>query len=191
MPHTTPLLRLIGAFFAAMLLLAACGDDDAATSTTTDADGGDSDEDGESGTGDDGDIGDNGDIGDFGEFGAFGVSGECRDALNAYTAAYSQFGTASAALFGGGGDADFSESQEQLQSLAENAPSEIKADLQVFAEQLGGYFEALAGLSFSEENPPGPDDFAELEALGESIDSDALEAAADNISAWFEENCDS
>ncbi|MGQ0825672.1 MAG: hypothetical protein ACT4OX_11730 [Actinomycetota bacterium] len=83
------------------------------------------------------------------------------------------------------------ESLEQFRELADNAPDEIADDLQTLADALGEYYEALAdaGVDLGSGDTPDADDIAALTELGESLNTEEVQAASDNVSTWFEEGC--
>ena len=84
------------------------------------------------------------------------------------------------------GFADFA---GQLEAMADAAPAEIKADLEVLAREFGAFYQALAEIGLVAGATPTPEQIEQLNALSEQIDEDALDDASANIEAWFEDNC--
>ncbi len=122
--------------------------------------------------------------------GLAGLSSTCLEATQGMAAAVSAYSTGMAQAFGGSlDDESLQLAAEQLEAMAEAAPDEIKDDLNVIAAQLGDFYTALAESGYEPGATPDADQLAALSALAESIDNAAFEAAADNINAWFEENC--
>jgi hypothetical protein len=193
--------RLLAVLFAMLLLVAACGGDDDTggddnDTNTTQADDGGGDEGSDDGSSDNGDDGssDNGDDGssDNGDGDGLGALDEtCLEAVQAVGAAMSQYSTGIAEVFGGTLDeAEFEAAAEQLQAMAEAAPAEIQDDLAVIADGLQDFYQALADSGYVAGQTPSPEQIEELSALSESLDSEAFQEAGDNITAWFEANCE-
>lgn len=78
---------------------------------------------------------------------------------------------------------------DQLQAVAEAAPDEIKADLEVIATEIEAFYTAWAEIGYTGRAAPTPEQIEQLEALNDVIDEDAYDEAADNLEAWFEANC--
>jgi len=93
------------------------------------------------------------------------------------------------AFTGEGGDTE--ESLEQFEELADNAPDDIKDDLQTIADGLGEYYEALADAGFDPDSGEVPDasDIAALTELAESLNTEEMQEAGDNVNEWFEAGC--
>lgn len=176
-------LRMLGVVFALALTAAACGDDDSggddvASDDSDVSDSGADDGDSEPDTGDGADV----DLGDV-------FSGDCREAILAFSTVQSSF----AGSFGGAfGQDTIDDAGDAIDELASAAPDEIKDAFQVYADELGAYFDALGDIDLSElaGGQPDPATIAALTAAGEAVDEEALEAAADEISTYFENACD-
>lgn len=118
------------------------------------------------------------------------VSGVCLNAAQAMSAAVSSYSTGLAGAMGGAlDDEELQEIADQLHAMAEAAPDAIKDDLEVIANEIGAFYEAWAEIGFTGAVAPTPDQVAQLEALGEAIDQDAFDEAAENIQTWFDDNC--
>jgi hypothetical protein len=185
--------RLLVVLFAMLLLVAACGGDDDTggddnDTNTTQADDGGGDEGSDDDSSDDGDDGGSSDDGGDG-LGAFNET--CLEAVQAVGAAMSQYSTGIAEVFGGTLDqAEFEAAADQLQAMAEAAPAEIQDDLAVIADGLQDFYLALADSGYVAGQTPSPEQIEELSALSESLDSEAFQEAGENITAWFEANCE-
>jgi hypothetical protein len=194
--------RLLVVLFAMLLLVAACGGDDDTggddnDTNTTQADDGGGDEgsdDDSSDNGDDSGSSDNGDDGGSSDNGGAGLGAfneTCLEAVQAVGAAMSQYSTGIAEVFGGTLDqAEFEAAADQLQAMAEAAPAEIQDDLAVIADGLQDFYLALADSGYVAGQTPSPEQIEELSALSESLDSEAFQEAGENITAWFETNCE-
>jgi hypothetical protein len=84
----------------------------------------------------------------------------------------------------------FAELAASLDAARDAAPDDIKNDLETLAEAFAGLASAIEDAGgwnpASGQAPPA----AIMQAF-ESFDSPALDAAGDNVGAWFEENCES
>ena len=159
---------------------AACGgdDDDSGGEEPEASDDGGTTDDGSDDGGDDGGAGD----GDLAQ--VIGGMGGCSQAAAAV----------SASMFAG-------LSPEAAEQLEENSaffddfeasvPDDIKDDVELMAEYVDAYAEAMG--EFSAEDFTDPDTRAEIqetfEDLDESYPSDALQEASDSVSQWFTEEC--
>ena len=162
-----------------LVVVAACGGDaesvDATTSTVTDAattvapDSGD----------------------DAGSGGAGGPNETCLNAVQAMAAAAGAYASGFAGAMGGTlDDEELQAVAGQLQAMADAAPSEIKDDLAVIADELEAFYTALADADYQPGQVPSQDQLAELAQLAEAIDQDAWDDATANIEAWFDNNCE-
>jgi hypothetical protein len=86
------------------------------------------------------------------------------------------------------GSFDADEAAAFYDELAAKAPEEIRDDLEVFAGYLAEVAAALEGIDLTSGEVPSPDDLAKLQEVAQSADAEVQEAA-DNLSAWAEENC--
>lgn len=115
------------------------------------------------------------------------LSGKCADAAEGYLSA---IGGVGGAMLGGAGD-DLEKGAEALEKFADDAPSEIREDLQTVAAALSGYVKAMADIDFdpSSGEMPSGEAMEALEELSQRFDDEELTAASERVSAWFEEHC--
>jgi hypothetical protein len=106
------------------------------------------------------------------------------------------FGAISA--IGGGGDpsADFdvNDAVEAFQNAADQAPDEIKADMQVMADAFADFSAAIEDVGVDLNDPASfaalnAEQQAQLLEALQSFDSPALTEANANLTAYFTENC--
>lgn len=122
--------------------------------------------------------------------GLSGVTTVCLDATQAMGAAVTSYSSGIAGAMGGTFDEDqLQQVSDQLQAVADAAPDEIKGDLAVIATEVEEFYTAWAEIGYTGPGAPTPEQIEQLEALGDVIDQDAFDEAADNIEAWFEANC--
>jgi hypothetical protein len=117
----------------------------------------------------------------------------CPEAAAGVAAALSAYTTGIAGAFAGQVDEDELESSAaELRRLAEDAPDELRDDLDVIASTLAEFYGAFAEIGFDPTSgePPTPDQIERLTQLTEDFDDTAFQEAADNITAWFEDNCE-
>jgi hypothetical protein len=120
----------------------------------------------------------------------FDFTGECLGAAQAMAAAINSYAMSFAGTTGGGFDADEAEQVAgQLQAMADAAPDEIKADLEVIGEALSDYFAAIAEIGLQPGGVPTEQQIQELTALQETFDQEAFDQASNNVQAWFDANC--
>jgi hypothetical protein len=114
-----------------------------------------------------------------------GIDEDCLVAVQAF----GYIGAAAGVL---GDDDALAEYREAFEDWADNAPSEIEGDVRVVAEAYEVYFAAMAesGYDMSSGEAPTAEQQAAMEEAGAAIDSDEVQAAQDNVSAWLDENCD-
>jgi hypothetical protein len=110
-------------------------------------------------------------------------SGDCAE-LVAASASLSQ---AFAAVGGVEGDVD--EATELFEDFAENAPDEIRDDLQVLAEAYATYVAALDDVDFEEGQVPDAQTLAALQQAIASIDQAEVTEASQNLTEWSTANC--
>lgn len=157
---------------------AACGGDDDTGVDEVDA----TDEGGDGGATDDG--GEGGDGGDLAA--AISGMGGCSGAAAAVSAAIvSGFNPAAAE--------GIEESQEQLEALASSVPDDIREDVALLNEYMRAYSDALG--DFSPEDYTDPEAVEQIgevfEELEDEFSQDDLDAANEDISQWFTEECPS
>ena len=97
---------------------------------------------------------------------------------------------------GGSAEADFEDTVKVFQAAADNAPNEIKGDMQVLADGLAKYFSTLSDLGVDLNNPASfatldEDKLAQLQTALETFDNASFEEAANNVSAYVDEHCSS
>lgn len=183
-------LRRLGAIVSAgALVFAACGDDD---------DLGDF---GDLSSEDAGDIQDAlddidpSDVNDFDDAvnaaeSAGIISGDCADAVSAYLSALGNMSSGFAALGGGApGDVDYEAFTAGVQALADQAPSELEDEFEVWSQTLTQFFAGLSEIEFTPGQAPDQATIEQFEVLGEVIDTEEFNAANDAIGDWFDENC--
>lgn len=174
--------RLLVVFVAFAVLVGACGgDDDAAQDATTDTPAATTTAAPPAGAGDGGSV----DLGDV-------FSGDCRDAVGGVAAAMGAYTTGLASAFTGQLDeSELEAAEDQLRRLSEEAPDELKDDLDVIANALAEFYRAFADIGFdpSGGQTPTPEQIEQLGQIAEQFDSADLQAAGDNVTAWFAANC--
>lgn len=116
--------------------------------------------------------------------GVGGLPTACLNASQAMAAAVQAYGQAFA-----GPTPGLEDIAVQLQAMADAAPAEIRDDFDVMAREVGGIYQALADIGLVLGATPTPEQIEQLNALSDQIDEDALDEAAANIEAWFEDNC--
>jgi hypothetical protein len=88
-----------------------------------------------------------------------------------------------------GSNANVEQASKLLDQLATKAPDEIKADVQVIAENFSTIAEKMKDLDLSAGGTPSPDDLAKLQELTASLSSPKVTKAGQRIQAWAEKNC--
>ena len=109
-------------------------------------------------------------------------SEECRELVRAGSAFSQAFGSATSG-------ADLSAEAEAFQEFADNAPEEIRADMQTLADAYEEIVAALADVDLTPGTTPSAEQVAELTQALSSIDSAGVSEASTRISAWAQENC--
>lgn len=89
---------------------------------------------------------------------------------------------------------DLEDTVQYFQALADASPDEIRADMQVIAEAFGGFYSVLNDFNIDLSNPTSfasltADQQAQLQTALEELGNPNLEEASNNVSAWFEANC--
>jgi hypothetical protein len=161
------------------LVGAACGgdDDDSATEDTEASDDGGT-------TDDSGDDGDDGGAPD-------GALGEVIAGMGGCTGAAA---AVSASMFAGlnpQAAEEIEENREFFDDFESSVPDDIKEDVELFAAYVDAYSEVLGDYSAEDLADPGNaqqigEDF---ESLEDDFPPDEIQAASDNISDWFTEEC--
>ncbi len=112
--------------------------------------------------------------------GALASSGNCKS--------FADLGAAfSKALTGAGGDPQ--KEAQLFQQFVDQAPSDIKADMQVIADDFSKIADALKGVDLSSGKTPDPAALAKIAALQGSLDQQKLATAEQHITAWATANC--
>lgn len=111
------------------------------------------------------------------------LSGECLS-LAGVGAKYAQ-----ALQEAGGPDGDLTKYADVFDEFAEQAPAEIRSDLEVIAKNIAKYAEALKDLDLTSGAAPSADQLQKLQELSKSFDQADLQKASANIEAWVQENC--
>jgi hypothetical protein len=93
----------------------------------------------------------------------------------------------SSALSGASGDPQ--KEAQLFQQLVDQAPSDIKADMQVIADDFSKIASALKGVDLSSGKAPGAAALAKIASLQGSIDQQKLATAEQHISTWATTNC--
>lgn len=182
--------RRVGSVLLALLLgagVAACGDDggsddgDAVDQVDRDVDRDRDDDDGRGDDGDDGDAPARDDEGDI-DLGIFGDDECVQMAL-----AFSGLGAA----FAADGD-ELAEVEAFFREAVDDVPADLRDDFEIYSRAMGEYLQGLRDLGladggqFDATDPAAMARFTELMAV---FDSPEMQAAADNIGAFFDNNC--
>lgn len=123
-----------------------------------------------------------------GDLGA--LSGVCLSATEDMSEAMAAYSEGLAGLMTGSFDPESLEQVAgQLEAAAEAAPDEISDDFAVIADEMGSFYRALAAMDYEPGSMPTEEQAAQLAALAESMDQEALQDASENIAAWYEDNC--
>jgi hypothetical protein len=79
----------------------------------------------------------------------------------------------------------------ELQALANAAPSDIKGDFQTFATAFNGFLQALqkAGYKLGSKTPPTAAQVAQLSKAAQAMNTPKLQQAEHHLSAWAKQNC--
>ena len=110
------------------------------------------------------------------------ASGECRDLVEAGSQLSQAFGS-------GGATPDRDDVSELYEQVVDNAPEEIRADIQVLADAWAKYADVLDDVQVEPGQTPDPEDAAKLQQALASIDQQEVAAASERINAWTTENC--
>jgi hypothetical protein len=113
--------------------------------------------------------------------GAFATS-ECSSLV----AAAASVATAFSAT---GDTGDLEDAQAQVEELADNAPAEIRDDLQVLVDAYDEFAEVLDDVDIEPGETPTAEAIQELQAAIVSIDQAEVTEAAANVNVWTSANC--
>lgn len=109
------------------------------------------------------------------------ASDECLELLG--------IGAALSEAFTGGSEANAEETSALFAELVDEAPDEIKADIETVAAGYAQYVDALRDLDLQAGKAPSAEQLQEIQAAIAAIDQPELQAAAERLSAWAEANC--
>jgi len=115
------------------------------------------------------------------EVGGF-LAGECRELIDASQALGQAFSAA-------GSEADLEESTEAFEAFANEAPEEVRADLQIMAEVFREYVDAIRDSGIEEGETPSQEQALALQQALASIDLEEFTAASTRFNAWAADNC--
>ena len=103
---------------------------------------------------------------------------------------------ATQAAFTGGGTnaAGIAFTADYFQKFADQSPSVIRDDMQVFADAFSGFYDTLGELNIDFTDPASfaeleADEIRQLEAAGASMNTAEVEQATNNVRAFFETEC--
>jgi hypothetical protein len=78
-----------------------------------------------------------------------------------------------------------------LDEIVAKAPEEIAGDLEILAAAYREYADVIADLDLKEGQTPSGEDLQKIQSAISSLDDPEVQAAAERVSAWAEENCPS
>jgi ABC-type glycerol-3-phosphate transport system substrate-binding protein len=80
---------------------------------------------------------------------------------------------------------------DELETLADKVPDEIKADVQTLAQAFSLYAAKIKDIGIQPGSTPTADQLQQLQAAIASLDQQELTAASNRIEAWAKKNCQS
>jgi hypothetical protein len=89
----------------------------------------------------------------------------------------------------GGANPDAEQANELLDEWAENAPDEIRDDIQVLAEAYGTYVTALDEVDFESGQTPSAEEIQAFQDAISEIDQEEVTTASQNLQTWSNDNC--
>lgn len=95
------------------------------------------------------------------------------------------------ALSSAGSQASSEETKRFFESLADKAPSDIKASFQIFADAFGKYLDAVKGLKFEPGKVPSATDLAKQQNALKALSTTEVRAASEKINNWVKAGCHS
>ncbi len=110
------------------------------------------------------------------------ASGECRSLVEAGAELSHAFGAGTIT-------SDRDDVSALYEEVVDNAPEEIRADIEVLADAWEQYSEVLDDVQIEAGATPDPDDLAKIQQAIASIDQQEVAAASQRINAWTTENC--
>jgi hypothetical protein len=98
---------------------------------------------------------------------------------------------ASTVAASGGTTAAFQTESNELQALANAAPSDIKGDFQTFASAFSSFLHTIqsSGYKLGSKTPPTVAQVAQLSKAAKSFNTPKLRQAELHLSAWAKQNC--
>jgi hypothetical protein len=159
------------------------GDDDEASGDDDDVAAASADE--ESG-GDDGDDGsDDSDSGSASAAVAAFTQADCLRAVQALGAA-----TASVSLAMSGGDSEaLEDSIEQMEEFADNAPGDIKDEIETLSKAYEEYAAAIRESGWNPGEQPNDEQIEALEEASKKLEAEDVQDAQAKLDEWFSEEC--
>ena len=106
----------------------------------------------------------------------------CQDLMAASAALGAAFSST-------GSGEDLNESSEAFSEFADEAPEEIREDLQTLAAGYAEYVEAFGDLDLDPGETPSAEQAAQIQAAFASIDLEEFNAASTRFSTWAAANC--
>ena len=119
---------------------------------------------------------------DDGDSGAAFASGECQELISASSALGQAFSSA-------GSGTDFDDAGESFADAVDDAPEEIRADLEIIADAYSEYLDVLRDAGLEAGETPSTEQALELSQALASIDFAEYSAAVQRFSAWATANC--
>jgi len=114
-------------------------------------------------------------------FGDSLASEDCQELISASSALGSAFA-------GVQGD-DLGDSSEAFSQYADQAPEEIRGDLQIMAETYEAYAEAIGDIGLEPGETPSQEQALEFQQALSSIDLEEFTAASQRFTTWAATNC--
>jgi hypothetical protein len=114
-------------------------------------------------------------------FGDSLASEDCQELISASSALGSAFS-------GVQGD-DLGDSSEAFSEYADQAPEEIRGDLQIMAETYEAYAEAIGDIGLEPGDTPSAEQALEFQQALTSIDLEEFTAASQRFTTWAATNC--
>jgi hypothetical protein len=88
-----------------------------------------------------------------------------------------------------GAGGDVGDTSELLDRLVNDAPEEIRADVQTLADAYSQYAQAVEELDLQAGEVPSAADLAQIQSAISSLDQPELQAASERLSAWAQASC--
>ena len=110
------------------------------------------------------------------------ATGECAELVAAATSISQTFSAT-------GTTDDIDEARDQFEEFADNAPEEIRDDLQVLAAAYEEFAEVLGDVDIEPGETPDAEAIQALQAAIAAIDQAEITEASANVNAWTTANC--